>query len=372
MAVNHRDSNAGVPDAVRVTMISVNVRVGKFILVANMLLFALNGSDLLGNAVAASASIELARHEEREFEGGEHKSRPLQSVRGHDVYVLHSLNGGPDASANDKLCRLLFFLAACRENGAGRVTAVVPYLAYSRKDRQTKPRDPVTTRYVAALFEASGADGVVTLDVHNIAAFQNAFRCRTVHLTARKLMAAEILRTAEQGGVPADRLCVVSPDGGGVKRAQLLQEMIEAMSGKPAGFAFMEKRRSSGVVSGSLFAGDVADRHAVIVDDMISSGGTVLRAAQACRERGAASVRVCATHGLFSEGSADVLADAAIDEFLVTDSVDRFDVPADIREQKVRVIPVAPLIAETIRRLHDGKPVGQLMEPVGPGSPDRT
>jgi ribose-phosphate pyrophosphokinase len=175
-----------------------------------MLFFALNGSELLGRRIAGAGRFAIDPHEEREFSGGEHKSRPLVSVRGRDDFVLHALQGGLGASVNDRLIRLLLFLAACRENGAARVTAIVPYLAYSRKDRQTKPRDPVTTRYVAQLFEAAGADVVMTLDVHNLMAFQNAFRCRTLHLATDRLFAADI---AARAG--ARQLAVVSPDAGG-------------------------------------------------------------------------------------------------------------------------------------------------------------
>src|SRR5690606_10337866 len=131
------------------------------------------------------------------FEDGEHKIRPLTSVRGRDVYVLSSLYGETDRSPDEKLCRLLFFIATLRDNGATRVTAVVPYLAYARKDRRTQSRDPVTTRYVASLFEAVGVDRVVTLDVHNLAAFQNAFRCRTEHLEARMLFVRHLVERFE-------------------------------------------------------------------------------------------------------------------------------------------------------------------------------
>ena len=127
--------------------------------------FALNSTRDFGLKIAAELKIDLAPHEEREFEDEEHKARPLVSVRGHNVYVIQSLHSGPAASANDKLCRLLFFIGALKENGARRVTAVIPYLAYARKDRQTKPRDPVTTRYLALLLEAAGADLVMTLEV---------------------------------------------------------------------------------------------------------------------------------------------------------------------------------------------------------------
>ena len=162
-----------------------------------MELFALNATHEFGLKVAAELKVGLAAHEEREFEDGEHKARPLVSVRGRDVYVVQSLHSGPVASVNDKLCRLLFFIGALKENGAERVTAVIPYLAYARKDRQTKPRDPVTTRYLALLFEAAGADRVMTLEVHNIVAYQNAFRCQTIHLDPRRLFA--------RGGSRSDR-----------------------------------------------------------------------------------------------------------------------------------------------------------------------
>ncbi|CAN7635677.1 ribose-phosphate diphosphokinase [Mesorhizobium caraganae] len=226
-----------------------------------MRFFALKGSEELGVAAAQTLAIELDPHEERDFEDGEHKTRPLVNVRGEDVYVLHSLAGRGGASANDKLCRLLFFLATCKENGAARVTAVVPYLAYARKDRQTKAHDPVTTRYVAQLFEAMGTDRIMTVDVHNFAAFQNAFRCESIHLDTRKLFAPLIAKLA--GDLP---ITIFSPDSGGVKRAQLLKETLEAESGKEIGFGFMEKRRSRNVVSGELFAGDVADNAVFIVD----------------------------------------------------------------------------------------------------------
>jgi hypothetical protein len=156
---------------------------------SHVCLFALEASAELGRAIAAALGQQLASHEERDFEDGEHKSRPLDDVSGADVYVVQSLHSGPQQSANDKLCRLLFFIGALKDAGAARVTAVSPYLCYARKDRRTKPNDPVTTRYVASLFEAVGTDGVVTLEVHNPAAFENAFRCRTV-----------TLRSADQAG----------------------------------------------------------------------------------------------------------------------------------------------------------------------------
>src|SRR5512144_1688636 len=150
-----------------------------------LMLFALEASRPFGEAVSRALGTPLSAHEARTFEDGEHKTRPLVNVRGRDVYVVQSLYGDAAQTVNDKLVRLLFFIGALRDASAARVTAVVPYLAYARKDRKSKSRDPVTTRYVAELFEAVGVDRIVTLDVHNLAAYQNAFRCRADHLEAQ-------------------------------------------------------------------------------------------------------------------------------------------------------------------------------------------
>ena len=276
-------------------------------------LFALRGSDELGSAVAAASGRSLAAHEEREFEDGEHKARPLVSVRGADVFVLHGLHGGPQQSANDKLCRLLFFIGALKDAGAARVTALTPYLCYARKDRRTKASDPVTTRYVASLFEAVGTDAIVTLDVHDPAAFENAFRCPTVALTAAPLF------VDYAKGLAAEKLCVVSPDPGGTKRADLFREALESALGRPLGKGFADKRRSAGVVSGDLFVGEVEGATALVIDDLISTGGTLVRAARAARRSGAKRVVALVTHGLFMPGAETAVMDAAIDRVVVTD-----------------------------------------------------
>lgn len=321
-----------------------------------MRIFALNGTRVLGDTIAQAIGVPLDEHEERDFEDGEHKARPLVSVRGQDVYVLQSLNGNALGSANDKLCKLLFFIAACRENGASRVTAIVPYLAYARKDRQTKTRDPVTTRYVAQLFEAVGTDTVVTLDVHNISAFQNAFRCRTVHLNTRGLFTRLISEKVTSGPV-----MIFSPDGGGVKRAQLLKEAYERASGNPARLGFAEKRRSQGIVSGDLVAGDIQGAAVFIVDDMISTGGTMLRAAEACKQRGACEIYALAAHGLFHKGVEAMLASPVIGRTIVTDSVAPFPLTDETLRSSVDVVATGSLFAETISRLNGGGSIAELL-----------
>lgn len=310
-------------------------------------LFALSASDRLGEAIAVALGIPLSAHEERSFEDGEHKIRPLESVRGRDVYVLSSLYGEPGRSPDEKLCRLLFFIAALRDSDAARVTAVAPYLAYARKDRRTQARDPVTTRYVATLFEAVGVDRVVTLDVHNLAAFQNAFRCRTEHIEARMLFVRHLLKQyGDQDYV------VVSPDAGGEKRADRLRTALADTLGRPVPLAFMEKQRAKGVVTGDLLVGNVRGRRVVIVDDLISTGTTIMRAARACRDAGAAGVIAMATHGLFMHDAPSTMDEPVLERIVVTDSVPPIRLPEDFRSRKVEVLPVAPLLGEAIGRMH--------------------
>jgi ribose-phosphate pyrophosphokinase len=313
----------------------------------DLVLFALNASRAFGEAVARALGVAPGAHEEREFEDGEHKARPLVSVRGRDVYVVQALYGDGAQSVNDKLVRLLFFLGALRDAAAARVTAVVPYLAYARKDRKSRPRDPVTSRYVAQLLEAVGVDCVLTLDVHNLAAYQNAFRCRAEHLEAAPLFVRHFARRI--GDAP---VTVVSPDAGGIKRADEFRRRLAAALGRPVAAAFAEKYRSEGVVTGEAFVGDVHDRVGVIVDDLISGGTTMARAARACRERGALAVHAVASHGVFAEGANGVLADAAIEQIVVTNSIP----PLRLHERAVLArlvqIDVAPHFAEAIKRLH--------------------
>ena len=319
-------------------------------------LFALDDTRVFGEAVARGLGIALARHEERGFEDGEHKSRPLESVRRQDVFVVQSLYGEPGRSVNDKLVRMLFFLGALKDASAGRVTAVMPYLCYARKDRKTKPRDPVTTRYVARVIEAVGTDRVVTIDVHNLAAYQNAFRIPTDHLEAKRLFIGHFAGLAADGP-----LTVVSPDAGGVKRADAFREALERRVGQPVGGAFLEKRRSEGVVSGDAVVGAVQDRVAIVIDDLIASGTTIVRAARACRERGARRVYGAATHGVFGSGADAALADPALERLVVTDTIPPFRLTGPARA-KLDVLEAAPLVAEAIRRIHEDGSLEELLE----------
>jgi ribose-phosphate pyrophosphokinase len=325
---------------------------------AGPLLFALGGSRALAVDVAQRLGVEVAPHEERDFEDGEHKIRPLTSVRNQDVYVLAGLATSPGQSVNDKLCKLLFFVGALAQSAARRVTVVAPYLCYSRKERQTKPRDPVVTRHLAQMLEAVGVDRVVTVTAHDLAAFQNAFRCETEHLDVYALFAHTLSRSLI--GRP---VTVVSPDPGGEKRAELFRRTLEPALQAPVGKALVDKTRSMGEVSGELFAGDVTGRTALIVDDMISTGGTMMRAAAMCRARGATHVLAVATHGLFTGGAQAFLRSDSIDEIWITDSLPVSTSLADaVRDARVRTVSIAPLLAGAIERCHAGGSINELLE----------
>jgi len=318
-------------------------------------LFAVNASRAFGEQVAQELGSALREHEEREFEDGEHKIRPLVNVRAQDVYVIQSLYSDPTQSVNDKLCRMLFFLGALRDAGAGRVTAVIPYLAYARKDSKTQSRDPVTTRYVAAMIEAVGTDRVVTLDVHNLAAYQNAFRCQTEHLEANKLFIAYLvpLLKAEH------KVTVVSPDVGGIKRADRFREALGRALNREVTMAFVEKARAKGTLSLGRLVGDVADRTVVVIDDMIGTGSTLAHAAKACKDQDARQVFAAASHGLFVGHASEILAVPELDRIIVTDSIPPFRLDSELVTQKLVVLSATGLFAETIRRLHSG---GSLVE----------
>lgn len=315
-----------------------------------MLLFSLDPGYALARALSATLQLPLAALEDRGFDDGEHKLRPLVDPRGADAYVIASLHGDGELSPHDRVFRLLVFAAALRDHGAARVSAVVPYLAYARKDRQTKPFDPLTLRYVAQLFEAVGISMVIALEVHSLAAFQNAFRCPTLHLQAH-----EVFGTCADLCAPGHPVVVASPDPGGVKRAQLWRESLEQSLGRMVGLAMVDKRRSAGVVSSTeLVAGDVENASVLLLDDLVASGGTMLRAARALRRCGARAVTACAAHGLFTGDAAAVLADPAIDRVLVTDSVPAFRLAADAPVRgKLQQVGAAGLFARAIRQSSD-------------------
>ena len=313
-------------------------------------LFAIAGTQEYGARVAQHLDLVLASHEERAFEDGEHKIRPLVEVRRQDVFVIHSLHGDAEQTPNDKLVRLLFFIGALKDAGADRVTAAVPYLCYARKDRRTQTRDPIATKYVAGLFEACGVDGVMTFDVHNLAAFENAFRCPATNLEAIQLFVGHFARLLR-----GEKIAVVSPDIGGAKRAEQFRRALAAELPDEPTAAFVEKRRAGGVVSGELLVGEVRDRAVIIFDDLISTGGTLQRAALRCRAAGAKRIFAAATHGLFVGQARVIFADPVFEGVAVADTV-RSIAAAEARlPPNIVHLDSSKLLAEAIIAAHVGR-----------------
>jgi len=314
-----------------------------------MLVFALEPANPFARTLADTLNVPLSPHEERVFDDGERKLRPLVDPRGADAYVVLSLHGGPLESPHDKICRLLMFIGALKDHGAARVTAVVPYLAYARKDMQTKPHDPLGLRYVAQWLESAGMAQIIVLEAHNVAAFQNAFRCPTMHVSAHHAFRPLAQELSRQGPI-----AVASPDPGGVKRALLWREALEEQLAEPVRFAMIDKRRSAGVLSGGdLVAGDVADATVLLLDDLIAGGDTMARGARALRRAGAKRVVACAAHGLFVGHASQTLASDDVSRLAVTDSVPTFRLPESgpVRD-KLEIASVVPLFAEAVGASH--------------------
>ena len=319
-------------------------------MITSMKLFTLDATREFAERVAECSGVAVSHHEEREFEDREFKVRALESVRGEEVFVCQSLYSDELQTVNDKLCRLLFFIGALKDAGASEITALIPYLAFSRKDRRTKSRDPVTTRYLASMFEAVGLDMIVTADVHNLAAYENAFRCKKENLEAAPLF-VEHFRSAIR---PNQRVIVLSPDAGGVKRARAFAELLKAGSGPPIELAFMEKQRSEGRVSGEAFAGDVEGADVIVMDDLISGGTTMARAAKACMHRGAKAVHAAATHGVFGQGAQTALSIPELKSVVVTDTIGTARERCPGLGQKLVILDSSPLFAAAVRRLAKG------------------
>ena len=223
------------------------------------------------------------------------------------------------------------------------MTAIVPYLCYARKDRKTKSRDPITTRYIAQLFEAVKCDRLVTLDVHNLAAFQNAFRCPTEHLEGKNIFVQHFAPL-----VGNDEIVVVSPDFGGIKRAEAFRQTLNDKLQRDIPMAYTEKYRSAGVVSGERIAGEIKGRTAIIIDDLISSGTTLSRTAKACHQQGVLKVYAAATHGVFAQASDRILATPELDQIVITNTIAPFRVMESTVKSKLTILDATPLFAETI------------------------
>ncbi|MGH7868516.1 MAG: ribose-phosphate diphosphokinase, partial [Candidatus Dormibacteraceae bacterium] len=277
----------------------------------------------------------------RRFSDGEIDVKIQDSMRGHDVFVIQPT--GPPVSEN--LMELFLLLDALRRASAGRVTAVVPYYGYARKERKSQPREPISAKLIANFITLAGADRLLLLDLHT-EAIEGFFDVPTDHLTAHRIL-ADYLRKRGLG-----HCTVVSPDAGGAKRAESMAKLLQA----PLIFAY--KRRPEDDVSEILeMAGDVRGQDCVVVDDIISTGGTLVEVARTLKERGARRVIAAITHPVLSHHAKQRLGGVEIDEVVVTNTV---PVSAEQRWPQLTVLSVAPLLAEAITRVHENRSVSEL------------
>lgn len=294
----------------------------------------------LAGAVASKLGLPLAEREAARFPDGEIHVEIRTSVRGHDVYLIQPTS----PPAEEYLLQLLLLADACRRAGAGRLTTVMPYVAYARQDRRGTGREPVGARLLADLLATGGFHRVVAVDLHS-PALEGVFTLPLEHLTAVPLLAEAI-------AAPGPDAVVVAPDLGATKLAERYARQL----GLPV--ALVQKRRVSGAeVTVRGVTGDVRDRIPVVVDDMITTGGTIEAAVTALLEAGSADeMIVAATHGLFVGDAVRRLAALPLREVLVTDSV-----AAETGTLRARRVTLAPLLAEAIRRLHDDRSLADLL-----------
>ena len=277
------------------------------------------------------------------FADGEYDVKIAQSVRGEDIFLIQ-----PTCQpVSENLIQLFIILDALRRASAGRVTAVMPYYGYARKEKKTQARDPISAKLMADIITLAGANRVIALDLH-ADAIQGFFDIPVDHLTAEKLIVDYIRKLNLPNAV------IVSPDIGGAKRVGDVARHLDL----PIAFTY-KRRPKDDVVSDQRVVGEVAGMDAVVVDDLIDTGGTLMGVSKALRAEGATSVRVLATHGVLAGNAVEKLANAPIEEVVITDSI---PLPPEKQHPKIKVLSVAPLLAEAIRRVHEDRSVSELFK----------
>jgi ribose-phosphate pyrophosphokinase len=296
----------------------------------------------LAGRIAERLGTRLAPIELRTFANGETYCRLRESVRGADVFLVQSCSH----ATNDQLVELLLMTQAARLASAGRITAVMPWFPYSRQDKKAAPREPISARLVADLLEAAGVDRVLTMDLH-AGQIQGFFRVPVDHVTALPLF-AQHFRPLARGRVP---LVAVAPDLGRVKMARRLSRAI----GIDLAVVVKTRPRHDVAEAGELI-GDVRGKAALLGDDMIVTGGTLVAAARALRAAGAIEVRAFATHALLTAEAVERLSAARLDELVVTDTVSL----AQVRPPEVTVLTVAELLAQTVASVFADRSVSRI------------
>ncbi len=296
----------------------------------------------LAKEVANYLGIPLSDALVGRFSDGEVRIQINESMRGEDVYLIQSLS----PPVNENIMELLLILDALKRASAGRITAVIPYYAYARQDRKDKPRVPISARLLADLITTAGAQRVVVIELHS-PQIQGFFNIPVDNLLALNVIYDYIKDKVDENTV------IVSPDAGGVERARLLANKIGC------GIAIIYKRRPEPNVAEVFdIIGNVERKKAIIVDDIIDTAGTVVAASNLLMSKGAKEVIIVATHGLLSGNAIDRLKNSPISEVIITNTIPIGNKGANLN--KLKVLSVAPLIGEAIRRIHEGYSVSSL------------
>jgi ribose-phosphate pyrophosphokinase len=305
-----------------------------------------NANQPLAKAIADYLEMPLTQASVRRFADEEVFVEIHENVRGEDVFVIQS-TGFP---ANDNLMELLIMIDALRRASAKRITAVVPYFGYARQDRKPGPRTPISAKLVANIITTAGADRVLSIDLH-AGQIQGFFDIPTDNLYGAPVMSADI-----QARFGDKNIMVVSPDVGGVVRARALAKRLNN-----APLAIVDKRREKAGESEVMnIIGDVEGRFCIIVDDIVDSAGTLCNAAAALKAAGAESVVAYITHGVLTGGAVARVEGSELTELVVTDSIQPPESVADAK--KIRLLTVAPLLAEAITRIADESSVSSLFD----------
>lgn len=309
-----------------------------------LMLFTGSANPDLATEVAELLGVELGNVSRKVFASGEISVSFQDSVRGADCFVLQS-HFNP---INFHIMEQLIMLDALERASARRITAVVPFYGYARQDKKGRPREPITARLMGDLLLTSGADRIVSVDLHS-AQIQGFIRKPFDHITALPTFLDHISNSVDRP------LTIVSPDTGRVKLASRYARRLDVE------VAFVHKRRSvdeANVVAALQVVGDVKGRHCIVMDDMIDAGGTVCSAAELLKEGGALSIRAMATHGVFSPPAAERLRNAPIDEVVVTNTLPISDEIKDL--PNLTVLSIAPSLAATLRAIFEDESVSSL------------
>jgi len=315
---------------------------------SNIKLIAGTSNLPLAEAIAKNLGIPLAQSSIRRFADMEVFVEILENVRGEDTFIIQPTS----FPSNDSLMELLITIDALKRSSAKRITAVMPYYGYSRQDRKSSPRSPITAKLVANLITTAGADRVLTLDLH-AGQIQGFFDIPVDNLYAAPVLVRDIREKLVISGKSSENLAIVSPDVGGVVRARSLAKRLEA------DLAIIDKRRERAGESEVMnIIGDVKDKDCILVDDMVDSAGTLCNAAAAMIEAGAKSVAAYCSHGVFSGKAVERIDASALTCVTCTDSIAA--TPTVAASPKIKQLTVAPLLAEAIARIGQDRSVSSL------------